>query len=39
MFEKDKSQRSSVSITISGLGEPTIIESPDEPTDVEAKYG
>ena len=39
MFEKDKSQRSAVSITISGLGEPTVIESPDEPTDVEAKYG
>ena len=39
MFEKDKSQRSAVSITISGLGEPTIIESSDEPTDVEAKYG
>ena len=38
MFEKDKSQRSAVSITISGLGEPTIIDSANEPTDVEAKY-
>jgi hypothetical protein len=38
MFEKDKSQRSAVSITISGLGEPTVIESSNEPTDVEAKY-
>ena len=38
MFEKDKSQRSAVSITISGLGEPTIIDSSNEPTDVEAKY-
>lgn len=38
MFEKDKSQRSAVSITISGLGEPTIIDNSNEPTDVEAKY-
>ena len=37
MFEKDKSQRSAVSITITGIGEPTIIDtSPVE--DVEAKY-
>ena len=40
MFEKDKTQRSAVSITITGLGEPTIIDTnPDEPQDVEAKYG
>ena len=39
MFEKDKSQRSAVSITITGIGgEPTII-NPEEPTDVEDKYG
>jgi hypothetical protein len=37
MFEKDKSQRSAVTINITGLGEePTIIEQPE---DVEAKYG
>ena len=40
MFEKDKTQRSAVSITITGLGEPTIIDTnPEEPEDVEAKYG
>jgi hypothetical protein len=40
MFEKDKTQRSAVSITITGLGEPTIIDTnPEEPQDVEAKYG
>ena len=42
MFEKDKSQRSAVSITITGLGDinPTVIDAnPDEPEDVEAKYG
>ena len=41
MFEKDKSQRSAVSITITGLGEisPTVIDTnPDEPQDVEARY-
>ena len=39
MFEKDKSQRSAVSITITGIGgEPTII-NPEEPIDVEPKYG
>ena len=37
MFEKDKSQRSAVSITITGLGEPTIIEA-NNAEDVEAKY-
>jgi len=37
MFEKDKSQRSAVTINITGLGqEPTILEQPE---DVEAKYG
>jgi hypothetical protein len=37
MFEKDKSQRSAVTINITGLGEPTVIDtSPVE--DVEAKY-
>lgn len=40
MFEKDKSQRSAVTINITGLGEPTIIDTnPDEPEDVEARYG
>jgi hypothetical protein len=38
LFEKDKSQRSAVTINITGLGqEPTIIDT--EPQDVEAKYG
>ena len=36
MFEKDKGQRSAVTINITGLGqEPTII---DQAEDVEAKY-
>ena len=42
MFEKDKGQRSAVTINITGLGqEPTIIEADlnTGPTDVEAKYG
>jgi hypothetical protein len=42
MFEKDKSQRSAVTINITGLGEsPTIIDTidPNDPEDVEAKYG
>ena len=41
MFEKDKSQRSAVTINITGLGvEPTTIDTIDEqPEDVEAKYG
>lgn len=41
MFEKDKSQRSAVTINITGLGEtPTIIEAdPSGPEDIEAKYG
>ena len=38
MFEKDKSQRSAVTINITGLGEPTVINA-EEPTDVEDKYG
>lgn len=38
MFEKDKTQRSAVSITITGLGEPTIIDT-NPAEDVEAKYG
>jgi hypothetical protein len=38
LFEKDKSQRSAVTINITGLGqEPTIIDEQAE--DVEAKYG
>ncbi len=37
LFEKDKSQRSAVTINITGLGqEPTIVEQAE---DVEAKYG
>jgi hypothetical protein len=36
MFEKDKSQRSAVSITITGLGEPTIVDVNDV-SDVQAK--
>ena len=41
MFEKDKGQRSAVTINITGLGEtPTIIEAdPSDPEDIEAKYG
>ena len=36
LFEKDKSQRSAVTINITGLGqEPTIVEQAE---DVEAKY-
>lgn len=39
MFEKDKSQRSAVTINITGLGgEPTVINA-EEPEDVEDKYG
>jgi hypothetical protein len=40
MFEKDKSQRSAVTINITGLGgEPTVIDTNPEAEDVEAKYG
>ena len=39
LFEKDKSQRSAVTINITGLGqEPTIIDT-EQPEDAEAKYG
>jgi hypothetical protein len=38
MFEKDKSQRSAVTINITGLGEPTVIDT-NPVDDVEAKYG
>ena len=39
LFEKDKSQRSAVTINITGIGaEPTIIDT-EQPEDVEAKYG
>jgi hypothetical protein len=35
MFEKDKSQRSAVTINITGIGEPTILEAEtSEATDV-----
>ena len=38
LFEKDKSQRSAVTINITGLGqEPIIVD--EQPQDVEAKYG
>ena len=38
LFEKDKSQRSAVTINITGLGqEPIIVD--EQPEDVEAKYG
>ena len=42
MFEKDKSQRSAVTINITGLGqEPLIVDTntDEQPEDVEAKYG
>ena len=41
MFEKDKSQRSAVTISITGIGgEPMIVgTNADEPIDVEDKYG
>jgi hypothetical protein len=39
LFEKDKSQRSAVTINITGLGqEPTVIDTTPV-DDVEAKYG
>ena len=38
MFEKDKSQRSAVTISITGLGvEPMVVDT-EQPEDVEAKY-
>ena len=39
MFEKDKSQRSAVTINITGLGQEPMVVGTDEPEDVEAKYG
>jgi hypothetical protein len=39
MFEKDKSQRSAVTINITGLGEEPTIISTEQAEDVEAKYG
>ena len=42
MFEKDKSQRSAVNITITGIGAPTVaatVIEPDDVQDVEAKNG
>ena len=38
LFEKDKSQRSAVTINITGLGQEPIIVY-EQPEDVEAKYG
>ena len=42
MFEKDKSQRSAVNITITGIGAPTVattVIEPDDIQDVEVKNG
>jgi hypothetical protein len=42
MFEKDKSQRSAVTITITGIGAPTVaatVIEPDDIQDVEVKNG
>ena len=40
LFEKDKSQRSAVTISITGIGaEPITVENIEQPQDVEAKYG
>ena len=36
MFEKEKSQRSAVTINITGIGEATIVE---DVTDIDDKYG
>jgi hypothetical protein len=35
MFEKDKSQRSAVNITITGIGAPTATTTTIEPEDIE----
>jgi hypothetical protein len=35
MFEKDKSQRSAVNITITGIGAPTVAATVIEPSDIE----
>jgi hypothetical protein len=40
LFEKDKSQRSAVTINITGLGqEPMVVDANPDAEDVEAKYG
>ena len=39
MFEKDKSQRSAVTINITGLGQEPMVVDTEQPEDVEAKYG
>ena len=40
MFEKDKGQRSAVTINITGLGqEPLVVDTNPDAEDVEAKYG
>jgi hypothetical protein len=39
MFEKDKSQRSAVTINITGLGQEPMVVDAEQPEDVEAKYG
>jgi hypothetical protein len=39
MFEKDKSQRSAVTINITGLGQEPLVVDTEQPEDVEAKYG
>ena len=39
LFEKDKSQRSAVTINITGLGQEPLVVDTDQPEDVEAKYG
>ena len=40
MFEKDKGQRSAVTINITGLGqEPLIVDTNPDAEDIEAKYG
>jgi len=39
MFEKDKSQRSAVTINITGLGQEATVIDAEQPEDVEAKYG
>jgi hypothetical protein len=39
MFEKDKSQRSAVTISITGIGvEPMVVDANPDAEDVEAKY-
>ncbi len=39
LFEKDKSQRSAVTINITGLGQEPLVVDTEQPEDVEAKYG